>query len=189
MSAIENTASRESLDFRTTLRTRLGLEVDEVSMTQAECSADIERMKAQFPATQPQKNLASMLVRDHYPTMAIPPTLNSDQASKLIRKLQALPPTPAMLIRLHNLETAAGIKNPNPPRVTASCYQREQDVKNRLSVNDIDFLISAKDAVTADWGLVAAEQAPATEYTDEDSVPESENTSVRTNSRTKAPSA
>lgn len=182
MSAIHQPASERALSYWATLCKQLGDDpTSEVPETVQECSMAIDDLKMRIPASVGQVSLAEKLIGDHVPGKALPANPSSKLCSDLIENFSRRQPTKAMLVRLHDLEKQVEITNPNPPRTTKACYEREMAAKNLLGGGDlVGQLIDAKDAVRAEWGLVDAELAPATEYREDESEPETEGSSVYT---------
>jgi hypothetical protein len=190
MSAISNPASEKALAYWLTLATKLGESVDVLPETVQECSEQIDNFRGRIPATVGQVSLAEKLLGDHLPGKALPPNASTKLAGDLIENFSKRPPTKAMLSRIRSLEMSVQIDNPNVPRTTKALYEREMHAKNLLEGGDlVGQLIDATDARRDEWGLVDAELAPATAEQVDDSQPESPNTSVMTNGRSKGPKA
>ena len=190
MSAISNPASEKALNYWLTLATKLGEPVDVMPETVQECSEQIDAFRSRIPATVGQISLAEKLLGDHVPGKALPPNASTKLAGDLIENFSKRPPTKAMLARIRTLELQVQIDNPNVPRTTKALYEREMHAKNLIEGGDLmGQLIDAGDARRDEWGLVDVELAPATAEQIDDSEPESENSSVMTNGRSRGPKA
>ena len=190
MSALEAPASEKALNYWLTLAKQLGEPLDTLPETVRECSEQIDAFRMRIPATQAQINLAEKLISDHIPHKQLPVDCSTKLAGDLIENFSKRPPTKAMLQRVRMLELQVQIDNPNVPRTTKALYEREMHAKNLIEGGDlVGQLIDAGDSQRSDWGLVDAELASATAEQPDDSTPESEGSSVRTNGRRRGQSA